>query len=344
MSIKTKLIALTLAVLTVLCVVLPLVSEATRATADTLPTVVPTPPTEAVTEKTDVPTETPTDEPSDRVPSEELTVTVLITEENRVAEMPLEDYVVCVVCAEMPYTFNTEALKAQAIAARTYCIYKIREGSTHEGGADACTDHSHCAAYVSRQELVDRYGETVTKSIITKITDAVRQTEGQILTYNGEAILAVYHSRSYKFTEASKNVWGGDLPYLRSVSTPESDSITTVTVSEKQMRELFSTDAAIPVGAVSSSVTSTVNDSGRQDTLVLWGKAIKAKALRSAFGLRSTAFEYERSEDGWIFTVHGYGHGVGMSQYGANEMAKNGQDCYAILTHYYSGVSVTPLS
>lgn len=346
---KLKLSALMLCAVILLCVTVPLVSEVS-AERPALPAETTT---EAITDtiadttastSTDVdPPDPPSTTDGETVPPSTQTVAVFIASENKVVEMPLEDYIVCVVSAEMPYTFHTEALKAQAIAARTYCIYKMSSAS-HENGAEICTDHSHCAAYVSREELVKRYGETVTKSIITKITDAVRQTEGQILTYGGEPILAVFHSRSYLRTESSKNIWGGDLPYLRSVSTPEADSITAVTLTDGQMSELFSSESSIPVGDVGGALISSRNDSGRVDSLTLGGKAVKAKLLRSLFGFRSTSFEYERVEGGWLFTVHGYGHGVGMSQYGANEMAKNGWDCYSILTHYYSGVTVTDLS
>jgi stage II sporulation protein D len=349
MKLKERMTVTVLAVLTLLSVAVPLVSEVTAGgehpnasesdAADvTEQTEAPAPPPETSL------TEESSENNGETTPDSDLTVAVLVAQTGRVEEMSLEDYVICAVSAEMPYTFNTEALKAQAIAARTYCIYKLRGGSTHEGGGEICTDHSHCAAFADRDELVKRYGETVTKSVLTKITDAVRQTEGQIMTYNGEPILAVFHSRSYKFTESSKNVWGGDLPYLRSVSTPEPDSITTLTLTDAQITELFSSGSAIPVGGAEGVMTSTLSDSGRQDTLIFNGKAVRARLLRSLYGMRSTAFEYERVENGWLFTVHGYGHGVGMSQYGANEMAKNGSSCYDILKHYYSGITLESLS
>ena len=269
-----------------------------------------------------------------------MTVGVYLTEEDTVIEMTLEEYITCVVAAEMPYTFYTEALKAQAVAARTYCLYKLYHGSTHEGGAQVCSDYSHCAAFVTRDDLLSRYGEQVTNSIVTKISNAVRATEGQILTYNDEPILAAFHSRSYKYTESSLNVWGGYRPYLISVPSPESDSITSVTLSDSQIFELFSSSSAVEcVTAVKNTLSSEKNESGRQAYLTFNGKMVNAKLLRSLFGFRSTAFEYEKTEDGYVFTVHGYGHGVGMSQYGANEMAKNGASYDEILLHYYTGVT-----
>ncbi len=269
-----------------------------------------------------------------------ITVGVYLTDEDVVIDMTLEEYITCVVAAEMPYTFYTEALKAQAVAARTYCIYKLYEGSDHGNGAEVCSDYSHCAAFVTRDDLLSRYGEQVTNSIVTKISNAVRETEGQILTYDNRPILAAFHSRSYKRTESSLNVWGGYRPYLVSVPSPEEDGISSVTLSNKQISELFSSSSAVECAtSVKKELTSEKNDSGRQSYVAYNGKMIKAKLLRSLFGFRSTAFEYEKTEDGYVFTVHGYGHGVGMSQYGANEMAKNGASYDEILTHYYTGVS-----
>lgn len=312
---------------------------------------------DTTTESTDVPTTeeiTTSPEQSTTPPTTENTATdktdttigVFLHNENKVVEMTLEEYIVCVVAAEMPYTFSSEALKAQAVAARTYCIYKLNKGNTHSKGADVCTDYSHCAAFVTKDELINKYGKKVTESIITKITNAVKATEGQILTYNGEPILAVFHSRSYLYTESSENIWGGYLPYLVSVSTPEEDSVSVVNVTSTKLNEIFMSDNAVSVSTSfeDGELSHQKNDTGRIDTLTLNGKEIKAKLMRSIFGFRSTNFEYQKTDSGWSFTVHGYGHGVGMSQYGANEMAKNGSKYDQILFHYYQGVKLENLT
>lgn len=314
-------------------VTVPVLDTDDRFPENTLPSFTETPP---------VVTTTPSTEPNEDEP---LILTVYLHREERVVEMTLEEYIVSVVAAEMPYTFHAEALKAQAVAARTYCLYQMKNGTTHEGDADICSNSAHCAAYIAKEELIERYGTSVTERILSKVRAAVEATEGQILTYGGEPILAVFHSRSYRFTESCRNVWGSDLPYLISVTTPEEDSLSTVSLTEEQLSSLFAASEVEVVGSYDPyRLFSEKNDSGRQDLLYYGGKAIRAKLLRSQFGFRSCHFEFEETEEGWLFTVHGYGHGVGMSQYGANEMATEGATYKDILTHYYTGVSLETLT
>ena len=278
-------------------------------------------------------------------PDTPLTVTVLDTSTGENTEMTLEDYIACVVAAEMPYTFHTEALKAQAVAARSYCLYKMENGLTHEGGADVCTSYSHCAAFVTEEELIAKYGEKTAKRITKKIREAVEATAGEIITYKGKPALALFHARSWQVTESSANVWGGKLPYLVSVTTPEEDSISTVTVTDGELKALFASSSAIEVTVgKTGKLTSEKNDTGRQAYLFYGNKGLKAKKLRSLLDFRSCRFEYQKTDEGWLFTIHGYGHGVGMSQYGANTMAIGGADYREILTHYYTGVSITMIS
>ena len=286
-------------------------------------------------------------EPSEEEPPPDapLTVTVLDTATGESTEMPLEDYIACVVAAEMPYTFHTEALKAQAVAARSYCLYKMENGLTHEGGADVCTSYAHCAAYVTQEELVAKYGKNTADRITKKIREAVDATAGEIITYKDKPALALFHARSWQYTESSKNVWGGKLPYLVSVSTPEEDSVSTVAVTEGEMKALFASSSAIEVTVgVAGRLTSEKNDTGRQAYLFYGTKGLKAKKLRSLLGFRSCDFEYQKTDEGWLFTIHGHGHGVGMSQYGANAMAIGGSDYREILTHYYTGVSLSSVT
>jgi len=269
------------------------------------------------------------------------TVKVLHADTGEISVMTLEDYIVCVVAAEMPYTFHGEALKAQAVAARSYCLYKMENGHTHEVDADVCTSYAHCAAFVSKEELTERYGSKTADRILKKIGEAVAATEGEVITYKGQPALALFHASSWQYTEASENVWGGKLPYLVSVSTPEADSISTVTVTEEALTRLFSHSSAQEVSVgVPGQLTSESNGTGRTAYLFYGGKGLTGKKVRSLLGLRSCDFEYEKTEDGWLFTVHGHGHGVGMSQYGANTMAVGGADYRDILTHYYTGVTV----
>lgn len=333
----------------VFTVTIPLVSAATQKGGNIPSVIVSTEPTDVTdpitTEDTSVPdvTENNAEPPEADAPSE---LAVYIAEEDKTVMMDLEDYIVCVLAAEMPYTFHTEALKAQAVAARSYCLHKLINGNAHENGADVCTDYAHCAAYVSEGELVNKYGKTVTERILTKIKNAVKETKGQVITWKGEVALAVFHSSSYKMTESSKNIWGGDVPYLVSVSTPEADRVSSVTLTNEQISKLFSSQSVIKLdgASVKDGLHSVVNESGRHDYLCLNGMAVKAKLLRSDCGFRSLNFEYEKTVDGFVFTVHGHGHGVGMSQYGANEMAKNGSLYDEILKHYYTGVDIQSVS
>ena len=308
---------------------------------DTLPTET-APPDEETTET--VGTEADGSDTMPPSPHDPFPVTVLDTSSGENRTMSLEDYIVCVVAAEMPYTFHTEALKAQAVAARSYCLYKMENGLAHEGGADVCTSYSHCAAYVTEEELIAKYGEKTANRITKKIREAVEATAGEIITYKGKPALALFHARSWQYTESSANVWGGKLPYLVSVSTPEEDSVSTVTVTDREMKSLFASASAIEVTVGQTGrLTSEKNDTGRQAYLFYGNKGLKAKKLRSLLGLRSCTFEYQKTEEGWLFTVHGYGHGVGMSQYGANAMAIEGSDYRDILTHYYTGVTLSPI-
>ncbi len=341
MNLRKKLTLISLIAACVFSLTVPLVSVATERGSGGVSITLG----ETTTPITDVPVpnDTTGEEPPspDNAPTELL---VYISEEDKTVKMPLEDYIVCVVAAEMPYTFHTEALKAQAVAARSYCLYKLGSGS-HKDGADVCTDYSHCAAYVSKDELISRYGKSVTETILTKVTNAVKETAGQIITWGGKPALAVFHSSSYKKTESSKNIWGGNVPYLVSVSTPESDRVSTVTLTDGDIASLFSSEAAIKVDSSGKKGIYTVaTDSGRADYICLSGLAVRAKVLRQRFGFKSLSFEYEEIDGGWVFTVHGHGHGVGMSQYGANEMAKNGTGYDEILLHYYTGVELTTIT
>jgi stage II sporulation protein D len=136
-------------------------------------------------------------------------------------------------------------------------------------------------------------------------------------------------------------VWGGKHPYLVSVSTPEEDSVSTVTVTEEALKRLFAHETAQEVSVgTAGRLTSEAGSTGRIAYLFYQGKGLTGKKVRSLLGLRSCDFEYQKTEEGWLFTVHGHGHGVGMSQYGANAMAVSGSDYQAILTHYYTGVTV----
>ena len=274
-------------------------------------------------------------------------MTLKVLSGDTVTEMTLGEYLVGVVRAEMPASFEMEALKAQAVAARTYTLYKIYSGGNHGDTADICTDSTCCQAYIGEEQARSNWGEEADANE-EKIETAVYETDGMTILYGGVPILAVFHSSSAGQTRSSGSVWVSDLPYLQSVSSPEEgESIpnyySRVEFSASEFREKFlaSHPEANLSGAAREWLTNAVTDSaGSVDTLTVGGVTIKGTELRSILGLRSACFEWEVSGETLIFYVTGYGHGVGMSQYGANQMAKDGADYQEILTHYYTGVTV----
>ena len=249
-----------------------------------------------------------------------------------VEEMELGTYLVGVVRAEMPASFELEALKAQTVAARTYTLYKIQSGGNHGDTAQICTDSTCCQAYLSEEQARANWGENA-DAYEEKVEEAVKSTDGQTILYGGVPILAVFHSSSAGLTRAAGEVWMNDLPYLQAVTSPEAEAVipnyySRAEFTAEEFREKI--QAAYPEADLSGSV----------DTLSVGGVTMKGTALRSVLGLRSACFEWEAQDGTIVFYVTGYGHGVGLSQYGANQMAAEGADYREILTHYYTGVTV----
>lgn len=268
---------------------------------------------------------------------------------DQVEEMDLGTYLVGVVRAEMPASFEPEALKAQAVAARTYTLYKIQTGGNHGETADICTDSACCQAYIGEERARSNWGENADE-YEKKIEDAVTGTDGQTILYGGVPILAVFHSSSAGLTRAAGEVWLNDLPYLQAVDSPEAkDAIPNYYSRSELTAEAFKTKflAAHPEadlsGPMSGWLGNAVTDTaGSVTTLSVGGVTVKGSELRSILDLRSACFEWEVQDGKLVFFVTGYGHGVGLSQYGANQMAAEGADYQEILTHYYTGVTVEP--
>lgn len=264
-----------------------------------------------------------------------------------VEEMDLGTYLLGVVRAEMPASFEPEALKAQTVAARTYTLYQLRGGGNHADVADICTDSTCCQAYLSEGQAVENWGESAAV-YEAKVENAVMSTDGQVILYKDEPILAVFHSSSAGLTRAAGEVWLNDLPYLQAVESPEDGEripnyYSRVELSAEEFRTAIR--AVWPeldlTGSMETWLTDAATDAaGSVVSLRVGGMQIKGSALRSALGLRSACFDWEIQNGKLVFFVTGYGHGVGLSQYGANQMAENGATWEEILTHYYSGVSV----
>lgn len=271
------------------------------------------------------------------------TVDVLL-ESGQVEQMTMAEYLWRVVAAEMPATFEVEALRAQAVCARTYTLWKMGKGQ-HEG-ADLCDDSACCQAYTTHQEAEERWGD-LAEAYTHRIMAAVEDTDGQVLVYEGKPIQAVFFSSSISSTEDAAEVWGSSLPYLVPVDSPEGEEVpnyhSTVVLTAEELRQLVQAgNAGITLSGDSSGWIGDVsyNSSGRVASLRVGSVTLSGGAARSLFGLRSACFEVEESDGVFTFSVTGYGHGVGMSQYGANAMAKKGSTWEEIVQHYYTGITI----
>lgn len=331
-----KRVIATAEVLLLLSFVLPvlLVERPAAPAQEDVTQMLPATPTPAVTQQAEPPGE------------DALTTVRVLTQDGVVEEMTMADYLWSVVAAEMPAAFEVEALKAQTVTARTYTTWKIGAGEAKHPDADVCADINCCQAYINREDAAVNWGEAA-KEYTEKIRSAVSDTDGQIITYEGQPIQAVFFSSANGSTEDAMAVWGNAVPYLVGVNSPEGEDVpnyyTEVAVSSEEFRTIFL--GAYP-GADLTGETSdwfqnrTLTASGRVESIEIGGIAVKGTQIRSLFGLRSASFTVETTEDQITFLVTGYGHGVGMSQYGANTLAQEGKTYEEILTWYYTGVEI----
>lgn len=273
-------------------------------------------------------------------PDEPEDVTVTVNVNGALKEMAAEEYIFHVVAGEMPVSYEPEALKAQAVAARTYLYYKIAIGGCKNGG-DICTDSRHCQAFRDDERLKADWGGRYEENA-QKIRDAVQATKGEVILYNGKPVCALYHSSSLGTTEDCSAVFGTELPYLVRVSSPDRNDVNelyrTVSFTEKEFTGKLA-DAGIRVSSCRVTVTGKT-DAGRVAAVSVDGKTIPGTVLRKALGLRSTDFTVTFTDASVTFATRGFGHGVGMSQLGARCMAEDGLTYREILTHYYSGTTV----
>lgn len=278
--------------------------------------------------------------------------TVNVAVNGKIVKMGLEEYVFGVISAEMPASFSTEALKAQAVAARTFTVHRIMYGGCSKyPGADVCDQSNHCQAYQTVEELkgkwkgsYDQYAE--------KLKKAVADTAGKIMTYEDKPILVLYHASSAGYTESVENVYSQALPYLVSVPSPDDGKVTNLATKEEYDRKWFcnTVNNAYPKAKLSpDSLEKQISilskfPSGRVNLIKLGGASITGVELRRLADLRSTNFSVSFSEYSVIITTEGFGHGVGMSQDGAQAMALEGEDYSDILTHYYTGVKIVDMN
>lgn len=274
------------------------------------------------------------------------TVRLLHGETGKVETLAMDEYLYGVVAAEMPANFESEALKAQAIVARTYTAYKMFKGSKHEN-ADICDDSTCCQAWISKEKRFERWNEADRENNWNKIVSAVDETKGKIITYNGEPINAFFHSNSGGSTETVSNVWGGtDYPYLQSVETSGEEGYTqyssSVTLTKDEILQKIQEshpEANIDFNSENPIQITEYTESGRVKAIQFGNVSISGVEARTIFGLRSAKFSIEIG-DSVTFNVVGYGHGVGLSQTGADAMAKTGATAEQIINHYYTDIKI----
>ncbi len=280
------------------------------------------------------------------------TIKLLHTQTNQIEELPLDNYLYNVVSSEMPADFHLEALKAQAIVARTYTIYQILHNNKKHGDADICDSYKCCQAWISKEDRLAKWNENIREENWSKIESVVNDTKGKIITYNNEPINAFFHSNSGGKTEVPVNVWGGTgYPYLQTVETSGEDSYvqynSEVEISNDDIiKKLKDKHPNIEIDFTKSDDIRILDytDSGRAKTVKFGNSELSGVEVRQTFSLKSANFEIIRNDKSYKFIVKGYGHGVGMSQTGADSLAKSGSSYQDIIKHFYTDVEIKDIN
>ena len=276
------------------------------------------------------------------------TIKLLHQNNDKIEEIGLDEYLYGVVSGEMPASFEEEALKAQAVVARTYTIYKIVNNDGKHKDADICDSPSCCQAWISKEDRLERWKEEEREEYWNKIVNAVNSTQGKIITYEGKPINAFFHSNSGGETEAPINVWGGSgYPYLQSVSTAGEDAYNQYKSEAEFTKEKFEkklkkehSDFKIDYKENDCIKVKEYTEGNRVKTIKIGNLELSGVEVRNIFELRSANFKVSIKDDKIRFEVIGYGHGVGMSQTGADSMAKEGKNYEDIIHHFYTGVEI----
>lgn len=264
---------------------------------------------------------------------ENKTYVTIYRKKGTVEQIELEEYLVGVVAAEMPASFNSEALKAQAVLARTYALKKISKG-------EKLTDTVSTQAYIDKNEMQNKWGNEYSK-YYNKIVSAINSTKGQVVKYNGNYIEALYYSTSNGKTENAKEVWGQDIPYLKSVDSYwDKKTSSYLKIDNKEFNTLMKV-LGINFDKNTNIEILSRDESGRVSEVKIADKTYTGVEFRTLLNLRSADFDISVTDNGLEIITRGYGHGVGMSQYGANEMAKLGYNYKDIINHYYTNVKIT---
>lgn len=280
---------------------------------------------------------------------------LLLTDTGEVLELTASDYIKGVVAAEIPMTYEDEAIKAQAVAAHTYAL-RMRDvqgtGSDASlNGADFSDDPSKYQAYVSREEFNEMYGDKA-EEYWEKLNGLVDEVIGKVMLYEEEPIAAAFHSTSSGKTESAEIVWGSAYAYLvpvdstadQNAPTYQSETVLSFEEVSNALKTVYS-DIALDGDKSTLFQIKSASDSGTITSLSVGNKELSGVQLRSILGLPSANFtvQYRAEDDSFVFTTRGLGHGVGMSQYGANQLAKEGKNYEEILTRYYTGITLSDL-
>lgn len=276
--------------------------------------------------------------------------TITVSIDGKVETLPLDEYIYGVVASEISPDFPVEAIKAQAVAARTYAVYKIHAGKSDvHPDAAVCDDFHHCAAYTPLATKTASWGDNA-ESYEKIIVDAVNDTKGQVITYEDKPIIAVFNAASSDITESAKDVWGSDIPYLTNVSSKGGEACPkykeTVTFSDSEFRDII--QKAVPSADLTGKPETWFKASERSEAggvkkIKLGGVLVAGTDLRETLGLNSTNFTISTTDNSISFHTTGYGHGVGLSQYGAKYMAEQGKTYEEILNHYYTDTKIQNL-
>lgn len=276
---------------------------------------------------------------------------MLHTKTNTIEEVKLDDYLYGVVSSEMPASFEEEALKAQAVVARTYTIYKIQNSGAKHKGADICDNSACCQAWISKDDRLAKWEESSRQSNWEKIVQAVNSTQGKMIIYEGKPINAFFHSNSGGKTETTLNVWGGSgYPYLQAVATAGEDAYSQYSSEATFSKQDFinkikakHSDFSIDFSAQDCIKVLEYTDGDRVKTIQIGNLQLSGVEVRTLLNLRSANFTVAIEADNITFKVVGYGHGVGMSQTGADSMAKQGSNYEEIIKHFYTGVEIVDI-
>ena len=267
-----------------------------------------------------------------------INIRLLDEEANTVININLEDYIIGVVAAEMPASFELEALKAQAVAARTYALYKKNSRKGQYDLIKGVKDQ----AYQDNEELLKKWKLNFFKYYL-KVREAVEETQNEVITYDGEIINAFYFSMSNGYTENCELVFSEDLPYLNSVPS----SWDNASLNNYENTKTFTkADFCAKLGLTCNNLeieNITRSNSNRVLNITINNQTFKGTNFRTLLGLRSTDFDININNEEITITTRGYGRGVGMSQYGANGMAKEGYSYQEILKYYYQNTEINKL-